>query len=583
MTDNNSSGMSNLRYQADESPPPLLTFGLGLQVAILVLPGVVFIPTIIFRAAGEAETYILWAVLASLLTCGITTILQAVRLGHIGAGYVLVMGGSASFIGVSITAVNEGGLVLLATLIVISSLVPMAISMRLSLLRRILTPPVMGTIIMLIPVTVMPIAFRMSQDVPDGSPVLAAPTCALVTLLIMTGISLKAKGKLRIWAPIIGVVSGSIVAGYFGIYDYGRVADSSWLGLSEGEWQGMSFDFGLEFWILLPAFIFIAMVDTFKSIGCSIAIQSVSWRQSKAVDFRSVQGSVVAIGTGNILAGILGTVPKSIRPQSLSLTPATGVGSRNVGIAAGIIFIAMAFFPKGLAVILAIPSPVVAGFLTYIMATIFVIGIRTATQEGLDYQKSLIVGIAFWIGVGFEYRMIFPDMASEFLGGLLQNGMITGGLTAIIISLFLDLTKPRGRRIKLPLELASLPKIREFLSAFSKRNGWDTTMTERLNAASEETLLTFHESDEVEEHKGKYLGLLVRKEDDEAVLEFVISTNEENLEDKIALLGDQVTVEPVEQEMSIRLLKHIASSVRHQQYYNTDIVQVRVKAPKEVA
>ncbi len=583
MTNNNSSQTSSLRYQADESPPPLLTLGLGLQLAILVLPGVVFIPTIIFRAVGATETYISWVVLASLLVCGLITVLQAARVGRIGAGYVLVMGGSASFIGVSITAVNEGGLVLLATLIVISSLAPLAVSLRLSLLRRMLTPPVIGTIIMLIPVSVMPIAFRMSQKVPDGTPALAAPIIAFATLLIMTCISLAAKGVLRTWAPVIGVISGSIVAGYFGIYDLERVAQASWIGLSEGEWQGIDFDFSPEFWVLLPAFIFIAMVDTFKSIGLSIAIQGVSWRQSRAIDFRSVQGSVVAIGIGNILAGISGTVPKSIRPQSISITPATGVGSRTVGIAAGAIFIALAFFPKGLAVILAIPSPVVAGFLTYIMATIFVIGIRTVLQDGLDYRKSLIVGVGFWVGVGFENGMIFPDMASEVLGGLLQSGIITGGLTAIIIALFLDLSKPRGSRIKLPLELGSLAKIRVFIDAFARRNGWDTAMTERLNAASEETLLMFHQSDEVEGHEGKYLSLAVRKEDDEAVLEFVISTNEENLEDQIALLSDQVTSESVEREMSIRLLKHIASSVRHQQYFNTDIVTVRVKAPKAVA
>ncbi|MCE2487059.1 MAG: hypothetical protein J4F42_16210 [Desulfurellaceae bacterium] len=53
------------------------------------------------------------------------------------------------------------------------------------------------------------------------------------------------------------------------------------------------------------------------------------------------------------------------------------------------------------------------------------------------------------------------------------------------------------------------------------------------------------------------------------------AVGEENLEDHIALLGDQVET-PDERELSLRLLRHFASSVRHQQYHNIDIVTVRV-------
>ncbi len=53
------------------------------------------------------------------------------------------------------------------------------------------------------------------------------------------------------------------------------------------------------------------------------------------------------------------------------------------------------------------------------------------------------------------------------------------------------------------------------------------------------------------------------------------AVGEENLEDHIALLGDQVET-PNERELSLRLLRHFASSVRHQQYHNIDIVTVRV-------
>ena len=64
-----------------------------------------------------------------------------------------------------------------------------------------------------------------------------------------------------------------------------------------------------------------------------------------------------------------------------------------------------------------------------------------------------------------------------------------------------------------------------------------------------------------------------------AVLEFVASTgDEENLQDRIALLGEQAAGATVEREVSLRLLRHFASSVRHQRYHDTDIVTARVKA-----
>ena len=64
-----------------------------------------------------------------------------------------------------------------------------------------------------------------------------------------------------------------------------------------------------------------------------------------------------------------------------------------------------------------------------------------------------------------------------------------------------------------------------------------------------------------------------------AILEFIAAPGEENLQDRIALLGERAEEVPAEREVSLRLLRHIASSVHHQQYHDTDIVTVRVDAP----
>ena len=105
-------------------------------------------------------------------------------------------------------------------------------------------------------------------------------------------------------------------------------------------------------------------------------------------------------------------------------------------------------------------------------------------------------------------------------------------------------------------------------------------MIDRLTAVTEETLLTLREQEDSEAGEdGRRLLLTARREDDEAVLEFVAATGEENLQDRIALLGKQSISSSVEREVSLRLLRHLASSVYHQQYHDTDIVTVRVETP----
>ena len=569
----------SVRYQPDENPPKLLAFGLGLQFAVLCIAGVVLTPAIVVRAAGGTEAFLSWAVFAAVAVSGATTVLQAVRVGRIGSGYILLMGTSGAFIAVCVTALAKGGPAMLATLVVISSLFQFVLSAHLSLLRRILTPTVTGTVIMLVPVTVMPIIFGMLKEVPDGVAASAAPLSAFATVLAITGIALKATGTLRLWAPVIGVVMGSVFAGFVGLYDMDRVVKASWIGLPEAGWPGLDLDFGPVFWALLPAFVFVTLVGAIETIGDSVAIQNVSWRRPRAVDFRAVQGAVAADGVGNLLSGLAGTVPNTTYSTSASMVELTGVAARGVGIAIGVVFIALAFLPKALAVVLAIPGPVAAAYVTVLMALLFVLGMKVVIQDGIDYRKGLVAGVAFWAGVGFQNGVIFPEYFSEIAGGFLQNGMSAGGLVAILLTLLLESTAPRRSRIELVLDLLVLPKIREFLGRFASRRGWDEAMVNRLEVAGEEILLTLIRQDKAEEKREqRRLLLIAYEEDGGAVLEFVAATGEENLQDRIALLGERATEASIEREVSLRLLRHVASSVRHQQYYDTDIVTVRVEA-----
>ena len=572
---------ASVRYEPPDRPPTALAFGMGFQQAALCVAGIVLTPAIVIRAADSSPEYLTWAVFAALFVSGVTTILQAVRLGPIGAGYPLLMGTSGVFIAVSTTAIAEGGPGMLATLVLCSALGQFLLASRLALLRRVITPTVAGTVIMLIAVTVMPMIFDMLKDVPEGAPPAAAPASATVTLLLIACLAMRASGWLRLWAPVIGLATGCAVAAFYGLYDTAGVVAADWFGMPDARsWPGLDLSFDKTFAVLLPMFLIATWIGAIETVGDATAVQGVAWRDPRATDYREVQGAVAADGVGNVLSGLVGTVPNTTYSSSIAMTELTGIAARSVGVWIGVVFIGLAFLPKAAAVLLAIPGPVVAAYVTVLLAMLFVLGMRMVVRDGTDYRKAVIVGVSFWVGVGFQHGVIFADQLGGLWGDLLGNGMASGGLMAIVLTLFMRLTSGRRQRIETALDAASIPEIDDFLTRFASRHGWDEEAAARLRSVGEEALLCLLASLEEEgapprDRKARRLLVTVHSEGRGAELEFLAAPGQRNLEDLVVLLpvapGDAV-----ERDLSLRLLRHHAASVRHQQYHSADILTVRV-------
>ena len=576
----------SLQYEATDPIAKPLAAGLGLQLAVLTLNSAVLLPSIVFRAAG-AESFLLWAVFAGMLACGIVTVVQAVGASRFGAGYQMVHGASSPFIAVCVAALVQAGPAMLATLVLASGLAQAAFSQRLALLHRILTPVVTGTVMMLLPVTVMPILFAMLNQLPAGAPPVAGPLCGFVTLAVTVGLYLKGTGGLRRWAPVVGIAAGAVAGAFFGIYDTGLIAAAAWVGVPQGRPPGLDLSFGPAFWALLPAFLFIALVGATKSVGVAVATQRVSWRSRRAVDFRSIQGAVAAEGAGNALAGLAGAIPNTLHPTPIAAIETTGVAARTVGVVAGLALIVLACLPKLVAVILAIPDAVVAVSIAVVMCMLFVVGMREVVSgTRTNRRNGLIAALSLWVGIAVEFDLVFPETLAALAGGLLSNGMTAGGLVAILL---VTLTMPRVTRFSGSLDVAELPRMRDFIHRFARRHGLAAAV-QRMEAACEETLLILIESRsaaapeaEDPEHKRPALLVTASREAGDAVLRFKAIApghDELNLQDRLSWLGDEAQSGQVEREISLRMLRHLASSVRHQQFRNVDIVTLKVDAQR---
>ena len=566
----------HILYQPDEQPTHPASLAHGFQNVMTRMAAMAATASIIAVAGGQSQGYLSWIFFSVLVVCGIGSILQTVRFWRFGSGYSLNVSSGSAFIAICIAALVAGGPAVLSSLIVVSALIQFVFISRLSWLRRVITPVVAGTVLMLLAATIMTVVLSRLSDLPEGVPPAAAPILAGTALTILIVLRLFASPKLQQWGPVVAIVVGCAIAAPLGAYDWQGVVDAPWVGLPSFSWPGFDLSFNAIFWGLLPGFVIVNMATTINSISGTVAIQQVAWRRPRATDFRVVQGAHNLLVLTNLLAAGLGTLPNSIGAANSARVLLTGVAARRVGVYAGLILIVVAFSPKLIALVVAIPRPVLVAYIFFMLSLLFVQGMRTVSGDGLDARKAAVVGVSLWIGIGFQNQVILPELLTGTLGTLLSSGMTTGAVCVIVLTLLTEFTSRRRKRLQVALDFSSLPAIDSFLQGFAASAGWNVASTDRLRAAGEETLSSLLSHDEQpEEDAGKRLIVSVRRADAAIEMEFVVTTEGENLEDKLAYLSEQPELQD-EREISFRLLRHYASSVQHNKYNDIDIITVQV-------
>ena len=566
----------NLLYQPDERPSHPAALFHGFQSVMTPMAAMAATASIIAVAGGQSEGYLSWIFFSALVVCGMGSMLQTFRFWRFGSGYSLGVTSASAFIAICISALLAGGPAMLSSLIVASSLIQFVFISRLSWLRRVISPLVAGTVLMLLASTIITVVLSRLSDLPEGAPSVAAPVLAGTTLLILMALRLFASPKWQQWSPVVAIVAGCAIAVPFGAYDWQLVMEAARIGLPSYSWPGFDLSFGATFWGLLPGFVIVNLATTINSISDTVVIQQVAWRRPRATDFRVVQGAHNLLVLTNLVAAALGTLPTMIGAANSARVLLTGVAARRMGIYGGLILIAVAFSPKLIALVVATPRPVLVAFMIFMLSLLFVPGMSIVFRDGMDGRKAAVIGVSLWIGIGFQNQVILPDLLTGTLGTLLSNGVTTGSVCVILLTLLIEYTSRRRRRLNVAMNLSSLPRIDSFLQEFATSVGWNEASISRLRSAGEETLSSLLAQDEeLEEAAGKRLIVAARRADAAIEMEFAVTTEVGNLEDKLAYLNQQPEL-PDEHEISFRLLRHYASSVQHHKYHGIDIITVQV-------
>jgi xanthine permease XanP len=569
-----------VRYEPQESPPHPLAAGLGLQMVVLIVTGVMVTPLVVARAAGLDAAQSAWLVFGALIASGVATWLQIMRFGIIGGGFVLFVGSNVAFVSVCVSALGSGGIPLMATLVCAASLFAFLFTWKMGALRRVLTPAVGGTVLMLMALSVAPVVWNMLKKVPPEFAGTGTPALVLMsTLLPIVGVSLFARDMLRLWAPLIGVVVGSGVAYAHGLIDTAPVIAAPWIGLPRADWPGLSLQLDHTFWALLPAFVLITMVGCIETYADGLAVQRASYREARPIDFRAVQGAINADGVGSFIGGLLGTVPNTVYSMSVGVMELTRVASRRVGLWGGVFLVLLAFSPKIGALVAALPSPVAGGYLLMILVLLFGHGVRMVTEEPLGFEAGVAVCLGFWVGVGFQGGFLFNELMPDWAKLFLANGTTSGGLTAILLMALLSLRERTRDKLTAPLDISALAQLRQLVGGFCKRLGWDELAENRLMLAAEESLLFLLENQTRTGSGGEpsQLHVRLRQLDDDAELEYICAPASVNVESAVAQVTANADIEAsLENELSLRLLQGMTRELRHLQYHGTDYLLLRV-------
>jgi xanthine permease len=428
--------------------PKLATY--GFQHVVAFYAGAVLVPIIIAGAIDLPADQLVKLITADLFTCGIASIIQAVGFWKIGVRLPLLQG--VTFAGVSpiiaIGLANGGGapsLLYVYGAVIVAGIFTFLIAPIFIKLLRFFPPVVTGTLITIIGLCLVPVGALDAVTNPATHE--PDPTnirwflYALGTIAIIVGIQRLFRGFLATIAVLLGLVVGCVVAYALGDMTFDRVGEASAFGFTPPFLFGMpKFDF-----VACLTMIIVLMITAVESTGSTIATGEIVGKRVKAADIGNV---LRADGVATTIGGIFNSFPYTAFSENVGLVRLTGVKSRWVVAAAGVIMIILGFLPKVAAIVASIPNPVLGGAALTLFATVAVVGIQTLGKVDFTDHRNLIIvttslALALWV-------TSYPDIAKAMPTGLnliFGSGISIGAVAAILLNIVFFHTGSRGPRV----------------------------------------------------------------------------------------------------------------------------------------
>jgi NCS2 family nucleobase:cation symporter-2 len=259
---------------------------------------------------------------------------------------------------------------------------------------------------------------------------LAIAALVLVSILLIVK---YAKGFVANISVLLGIVIGAVVASAFGLMTFEKVGSADWFGVV------LPLHFGLPQFdpVLILTMSLIMIVVMIESTGMFLALGEMTDRKISQQDLAR---GLRTDGLGTLIGGIFNTFPYTSFSQNVGLVAVTGIKSRYVCVAGGLILIVLGLLPKMAALVESLPTVVLGGAGLVMFGMVAATGIRILA--GVDFKgnkhNAMIVAVSIGVGMIPLLAPNFKQWMPHALHSLVESGILLASVCAVLLNLFLN-------------------------------------------------------------------------------------------------------------------------------------------------
>ncbi len=445
-------------------PPLGKALPLSLQHILAMIMGTVTVPIIVVGAAGGSLADQMLLIQVSLIASAIATLLQLYGVGRCGARLPTIFGVGFAYVPTLVAVGGQYGIGGILGAQVVGGIAMILVGLFITRIRHLFPPIVAGVVVLVIGLSLYDIAIHYmaggvgADDYGDPRHWLVA----LVTLLVVLGVSQFARGFMKLAAIICGIAVGYVLALALGMVDFSPVREASWFSAPR------LLPYSLEFHpAAILSVVIICVVNSVQTIG-DLSATSVGG-MNREPSTRELFGGLLGNGATTALGSFFGAMPTSSYSQNVGIVAMTKVINRSVLALAALFLLVAGLVPKFGAVMTTIPYPVLGGATITVFGMITMTGIQLITKAELSSRNMTIASLAVALSMGVyaapEAIEAFPEMLQLVLGG---SPIVIAAVVAFTLNLVLpsrSLADEAAEREALAREMAEAPADAESLGA----------------------------------------------------------------------------------------------------------------------
>jgi xanthine permease XanP len=470
---------SSLIYNADDRPSLMIALSNGAQHVGLISINLVY-PLLICRAVGAPIPMVANLLSIGMVVLSVGTLIQVLRLGPIGSGYMLPSTFTASYFAPGLLAARIGGLPLVFGMTIFAGALEAIVAPMLNRLRKFLPVEVSGLVIFMLGIAAGLAGLRTLLG-PTATPVSSAEwLVAATTLGAMTALNIWGKGLARMLCALIGISGGYAVALAVGLLDpalWSLVDQANWLGIPNLGHVTWSFNA-----TLVAPFAIASLAAAMKAAGTLTICEKTNDSTWVRPDMRSITRGVLSDGLATMIAGIAGT-PGGVNTStpSAGIASAIGVASRNVAVVTAAIFLALGFCPKLTAVLAIMPRAVVVAALMYAVTFVIINGLQVMMSRMLDARRTVVLAFGIMGGLTIE---VFPksvNLLPSDIAAVAGSSLVVSTAIALVLNLIFRVGVRKSATLYVEREQIDPQTIENFILEQGKSWGARPDVTKRAS------------------------------------------------------------------------------------------------------